>query len=160
MAHVGKLWPLLFRRDICLGCSNHRFAYPRHFVITYRFRVLSSPQVLYENLSGVPCRLTTSDDTVDPEWSTDPITENGRTWRFQMSGREWDFSRQKNLLTLRAMNGEDLVGQQGLENLIQGRCYHMSQGLVGMSHWDADFWDGPAAPHFGINTFGLPWSEL
>jgi len=82
MAHVGKNYRLLARRDLAINVGTYRVAYPLDYKIVLNMQTVSGSGDQYL-LTDEPMPLT-SDQWIDqPEWSSEDITQHGRTYRLE-----------------------------------------------------------------------------
>jgi len=76
MAHVGKLYPVHFRRDFSLDLTSYRFAMPKAFWL----RSFQTSGVVGNLLSNkvLPCIEVNALTSVNAEWQSDVINLGGR----------------------------------------------------------------------------------
>jgi len=75
MAHIGKNYKLLFRRDICLNCTNYRFAFPEAWMFSCAL-VSSNPENLHWNLNNVLLRPIDPPETSRPRWESEALFQH------------------------------------------------------------------------------------
>jgi len=73
MAHVGRFYKLLHRRDICLGCKNYRFAFPEAWVAAWD--ILGGTRRWTRQ--GLILRPIDPPQTHRPRWESEQIVDNG-----------------------------------------------------------------------------------
>jgi len=76
MAHVGKLYPVHFRRDFSLDLTSYRFAMPKAFWL----RSLQTSGVVGNLLFNkvLPCIEVNALTSINAEWESDVINLGGR----------------------------------------------------------------------------------
>jgi len=78
MAHVGKTYPLHFRRDLCLNQSNHRLCYPKIFKSQFTVVYGSTPGTIWQT-PRIFAQPVAETDGALAQWETEEITHAGLT---------------------------------------------------------------------------------
>lgn len=76
MAHIGKNYPVHFRRDCNLGCKSNRVGYPKGFVI----RTTPQPGLIGSNWNGrrFLCIAVNEDSLTELRWESEELNIVGR----------------------------------------------------------------------------------
>lgn len=143
MAHVGKFYPLLPRRDLCLGCKNHNRSLALHWSIscTVSVSAFGAPIV---NTQFAPAELITDPWSSQPEWRTDWINQSGRQFRYLISFDGWDYEQQLTFVRVRILDATDVRLMFRMRNTAPGVCsiFPGSFAPYVPLYFDSGYWGG------------------
>lgn len=121
MAHIGRQYKLLFRRDICLGCVNYRHAFPEAFLISYRLR--SGPP---ENLEWHHSRLLLPaidpPETARPRWESIDLFQHDVSFRITAEFDGYTPAQQLTNMIIRWHTGSNYFTEVLPAQRLVGRC--------------------------------------
>lgn len=80
MAHVGRFYKVLFRRDLSININSNRFALPEAFLFSASFSASGAPMNSY-TITGAIALPTSAPDSDQPEWETPNHSQHGRTFK-------------------------------------------------------------------------------
>lgn len=80
MAHVGKNYKLLHRRDICLGCKNYRVAFPEAWFCNWAIHMNGPGQITWRN-DGILFPPIDPPETHRPRWETVAMLQNSVSFK-------------------------------------------------------------------------------
>lgn len=161
MAHVGKNYRLHFRRDLALGITNNRLAFPREVTLNFQaVRPLHFP--FPYNTGPRPSNLLTLEDEWPIVWRTEDVTQHGHTFKLQFRLDILDLNLQETRGVFQIL-GNDALRLQGIIAPIPLVGGHFAYNAwrpkaEGFSHVDYDEeWWGEPLQSFGLNVVAVPW---
>lgn len=159
MAHIGKFYPLWFRRDTCLGCTNHRVAIGLVQGIRANFFTSAGPNPGEWNLFSYGF-LQTEPDDLDAVWQTETFTDQGHAWKLRSLFKRWDFDLQRTKMRIEVYRDDTLVLYHDGTNSSAGNCRH--HGNTGIF---TPTWVNPAIWPDGITALAMTsaatiWAEI
>lgn len=157
MAHIGKFYKLLVRRDLCVGCLQNNRGLPEAWRVGGEIRV-TAPTLKIFTVPVKLLTLITDEWSSAPSWESEPFVIAGHTARLRFVWGGWDFDRQVTKLFMHVWDG--VSRGNSLPNFIVGnRCddYHISTsfGNQTMNQIDKVWWGGTAVDwRMDINPAG------
>lgn len=144
MAHIGRTYKLLFRRDIATNVLN-RSAYSDQYKLPGGFLTVGMLPGTTYSWSAKPFNRITAEEESEPEWKSDPITSNGKTFTVSLVVRTdsdsdgWRINR----FVIRS-GGVDRAILANLSVNLFGAGYYafLCNNDPAPELWDAAYWGG------------------
>lgn len=147
MAHIGKLFKLHFRRDLCLGCTNNRAAWPEAWNCSYDVSLSNGAVDIYRVENAIVPRSSEPDDP-DMVWLGDEITQHGRTFRTRVRFVGYEQSQRLSKIVFELEHdGIARLSVEPDQSFVE-RCDGYTAGIFTSSNWivhDPTFWGHPHA---------------
>lgn len=140
MAHIGKVGPLWFRRDTCIGCTNHQRAIGQVQQIFSRFIAHSGPNQGAYTLLGYGFLVTAAAE-LDAVWKTADLEVGGRTWHLRSLFKRWDQEQQLCKMRIEIWLNGHLSIYRDCFNSTVGNCVNFGNtGAIGFTWWNTGDW--------------------
>jgi len=161
MAHRGKTYKLLFRRDLCLGCTNYNFSLPQAFHVALRFDRNPPAFPVSQNITGnAVCNDPPTEN--NPTWILEGLSFFGKPADIHIQMISFNNPDQKNNFRLAILDGLTEVGSVQKFNDTSGRCgvitYTGSFGGTAIVI-DPAWWGTSGVTLFGTLT-GATWLQF
>jgi len=121
MAHVGRFYKLLHRRDICLGCRNYRFAFPEAFSLDFDL-LSNNPENLRWRRQNLICPAIDPPQTHRPRWESADLFDNSVSYRCTIEFDGYTPLQQLTNMIVRFHTGSHYWLQVYPAQILAGRC--------------------------------------
>lgn len=160
MSHVGKFYPLLDRRDLCLGCTNHNRSFGRSYAISCTIVTSASPATIV-NTRFEPAELISPAWSSQPTWRTKFLHDHGREFRYTQFLDGWDFEKQLTFVRIQIHDATDLRMELRLRNTAPGfaSIFPGSFAQYTPLYFDHAYWGGFFSSG-QCDTGAIQWRDL
>ena len=160
MAHVGKLYPVLDRRDLCLNCNQNIFALPQNWKWSFDFTVVTTGSPRYMGVTGIMA-VTSAPFEFAATWEGPPITQHSRTFVPRAVFEQADDGNFRTRILWQMLDGATIVAEWRGTNASIGLCNRYVFTGFQQTQWSDAFWGGPAlGGGSDMEANAVVWSQL
>jgi hypothetical protein len=153
------MYRLHWRRDLCKGCTNNNWAFPKYFHAGCFVR-RSNPTLPLIQVGDVRAAPLGDEKSSSPIWSSDTIEAGGLTFNFEI--RFWELNNPNNRSTLQFHWMADGIsrGWLPMSNLNETLCAEYNSGIQVQSVRDRDnAWWGATSVLATSGCLRVLWDE-
>lgn len=143
MAHVGKYYPVHFRRDLSLNAISTSDVMPKTFeMVGIAFGGAGGADAY--DLNGIEVPPYPDDKTWPPLWRSEEVTMHGRTFRIELRWDDFNDDESHIWLTMAITSGGADVYRVGWANSDNLTYYQFARsfGRPGFPFVDTAYWGG------------------
>lgn len=121
MAHVGRTYKVLKRRDLCLNCRNYRRGLAEARIGSGHVQVAGTEIAVY-TWPATLCAPITPLDSGDPIWVSNDITVEGKTFHIRLSLNQFQNVESWTDVVYQLRSGATTVYQRTCRSSLFGVC--------------------------------------